>query len=97
VRSPTQTDPGVPVMDALPMEWLFDCSERTLQDLELSSLDRGAKFLKGAKTDWNAAVSEMAKAEVARYFREHRDEILAYARRAIEKQSVLEFPSKKLA
>jgi hypothetical protein len=84
-------------MDNLPLEWLFDCSDLTLQDLELSSLDRGAKFLKGAKADWNAAVSEIAKAEVARYFREHREEILALARRTIEAQTVLTFPSKKLA
>lgn len=84
-------------MDSLPLEWLFDCSNATLQDLELASLDRGAKHLKGAKADWNAAVTEIAKAEVARYFREHREEIMAHARRTIETQTVLEFPAKKTA
>jgi len=84
-------------MVKVPLEWLFDCSEATLQDLELSALDRGAKFLKGAKADWNAAISEMTTAEVARYFREHREEIMEVARRTIEMQTVLEFPSKRTA
>ena len=84
-------------MEMPPLDWLFDCEGTTLQDLELSALDRGARFLKGAKADWNAAVSQMAIAEVARYFREHREEILEHARRTIETQTVLEFPSKKTA
>jgi hypothetical protein len=84
-------------MDVPPLEWLLDCSDKSLQDLELAAMDRGARHLKGAKADWNEAVSQMAIAEVARYFREHRSEIMELARRTIDTQAVLQFPSRKRA
>jgi hypothetical protein len=79
-------DPTLP-----PLEYLFACSEMSLQDLELASLDRGAQRLKAAKAEWNEAVSQFANAEVARYFRDHRGEIIDTARRTLE-QGALEFP-----
>lgn len=82
-------DPTLP-----PLEYLFTCSEMSLQDLELASLDRGAQRLKAAKAEWNEAVSQFANAEVARYFRDHRREILEGARKSLE-QGVLAFPERR--
>ena len=84
-------------MQMPPVEWLLDVSNATLGDLELAELDRGSKRLKAAKAEWNAAVEHFAKAEVARYFRDHRLEMLELARRTIDTQSVLTFPEKKRA
>ena len=84
-------------MDMPPIEWLFDVSNTTLGDLELAELDRGSKRLKAAKAEWNAAVEHFARAEAARYFRDHREEILEHARRTINTQAVLHFPEKKRA
>lgn len=64
-------DPTLPSLN-----FLFDCSDTTLGDLEMAALNRGAKHLKAAKAEWNEAVSQFANAEVARYFREQRTEIL---------------------
>jgi hypothetical protein len=78
------------------LEFLFECSDTSLQDLELAALDRSAQRLKAAKAEWNEAVSQLAAAEVARYFREHRREILERARREVQldaQQAVLEFPA----
>jgi hypothetical protein len=80
-------DPTLP-----PLEYLFTCSEISLQDLEMASFDRGARRLKAAKEEWNEAVTQLANAEVARYFRDHRGQILETARKTLE-QGVLEFPT----
>ena len=82
---------------SLPMEYLFESSQQSLCDLELASLNRGSQLLKAVKADWNAAVDEFANAAVARYFREHREEILDMARRTVETQSVIAFPERKTA
>lgn len=79
------------------LNFLFECSETTLADLELASLNRGARSLKTAKAEWQAAVNSFVNAEVARYFREHREEILEHARKTVEGQTVLEFPARKSA
>ena len=83
-------------MEMPPIEWLLDVSNTTLGDLELAELDRGSKRLKAAKAEWNAAVEHFAKAEAARYFRDHREELLEIARRTIDQQ-VLQFPTRKRA
>jgi hypothetical protein len=85
-------DPALPSL-----KFLFDCSDTSLGDLELAALNRGAKHLKAAKTEWNEAVDQFANATVARYFRDHREEILEFAKKTIELQSVLEFPARKRA
>ena len=79
------------------VESLFDCSTQFLCDLELASLDRGSRHLKAAKVEWNEAVSEFANAEIARYLREHREEILSLARRTVDTQAVIAFPARKRA
>lgn len=84
-------------MEMPPLQWLFDISNATLGDLELAELDRGSKRLKAAKAEWNAAVEHFAKAEAARYFINHREELLELARRTIDTQALLQFPAKKRA
>lgn len=83
-------DPSLPSL-----EFLFDCSDKSLQDLELAALDRSAKRLKAAKAEWNEAVAQRANAEVARYFIEHRQEIIERALRTIDTQQVIEFPQNR--
>ena len=81
-------------MSELPSpELLFDFSHRTLQDLQIASLDRAARSLKAAKAAWNDAVREEAIGLIAAYFVEHRDAILETARQTVEVKATLEFPS----
>lgn len=82
-------------MEMPPIEWLLDCSETTLQDLELAALNRSSRHLKAAKADWSAAVTQMATAELAKYLRKHRNEMLELARKSIEGQAVIEFPAER--
>lgn len=74
---------------------MFDFSDRTLQDLQLASLDRSSRHLKAAKAAWNEAVTEQAIAMLARYFLEYRAAMLERMRDTIEVQSVLEFPQER--
>lgn len=78
-------------------EYLFDVSEMTLQDLQLSSFDRSARHLKAAKAAWNEAVREEAIALLAQYFLKGRGEILEKARLTLEGQAVLVFPERRRA
>jgi hypothetical protein len=80
-------DPALPSI-----EFLLECGDISLGNLELAALDRSAKRLKAARLEWNDAVDQLAFAQVVRYFREHRGEILAMARRTLDAQPVLEFP-----
>jgi hypothetical protein len=84
-------------MEMPPIEWLLDCSDTTLQDLELAALNRSSRHMKAAKADWNAAVDQAATAELARYLREHREKILELARKSLEGQTVIAFPERKRA
>jgi hypothetical protein len=84
-------------MEMPSIEWLLDCSETTLQDLELAALNRSARHMKAAKADWNAAVTQAATAELARYLRENRKAILELARKSLEGQAVIVFPERKRA
>ena len=84
-------------MEFPPLDWLFDCSDTTLQDLELAALNRSSRHMKAAKADWTAAVHQMATAELAKYLREHREEILELGRKSLEGQTVIPFPERKRA
>jgi hypothetical protein len=86
------TDPTLP-----PLEYLFECSEQSLCDLELACLNRGSQRLKAAKAEWNEAVGQFANAEVARYFRDNRGEMLETARRTVEGQLMMNFPKRRSA
>ena len=82
-------DPALPSL-----EWLFSCSDTTLGDLEMVSLERGSKRLKAAKAEWHEAVAQFASAEVVRYLRDHRGEILEEARRTFEGER-FQFPERR--
>lgn len=84
-------------MEMPTIEWLFDCSDTTLQDLELAALNRAQRHMKALKADTEAAVNQLATAEVARYMRDHREEIIEVARRTIAAQAVIPFPVRKRA
>ena len=76
---------------------MFDFSKRTLQDLQIASLDRAARHLKNAKAAWNEAVREEAMGLLAAYFLEHGPAILEQARGTVEVKSTLEFPKARSA
>lgn len=84
-------------MEMPPLDWLFDCSDTTLQDLELAALNRAQRHIKAVKADTDAAINQLATAELARYMRENREKILEIARRTIDGQAVLTFPARKRA
>jgi hypothetical protein len=100
VRLPALENWGAPLMEGPtlpPLNWLFNCSDMTLQDFELAALARGAKNLKIAKAAWEEATRQFAAADTAGYLRAHREEILEIAQRTIDVQAVLEFPARKSA
>lgn len=80
-------DPSLPSL-----EYLFDCSDQSLTDLEMAALNRASNRLRAAKAEWNEAIAQRAAADVARYFREHRKEMLEMARRTVEGEHALSFP-----
>ena len=59
-----------------PLEYLLDCSTKSLQDLELSALNRSQQCLKAAKMEWDEAVAQRECAGVARWLIENRKELL---------------------
>lgn len=74
-----------------PMEYLLSCSETSLRDLELAALDRAAQCKKRARIEFLEAIAQQEAAGVARYFIEHRSELLEAARRTLEAEPVLPF------
>jgi hypothetical protein len=80
-----------------PLEYLFECSVVSLQDLEMAALNRSANCLKRAKIEWDEAVAQREVAGVARWFIENRAHILKQARNTVDTQVVLVFPERKRA
>lgn len=80
-----------------PLEYLFECSMNSLQELELAAMNRSARCMKAAKSEWQEALAQRECAGVARWLIENREEVLAMARRTLETQEVLVFPEKKRA
>lgn len=78
-----------------PLEYLLSCSEMSLRDLELAALDRAAQCKKRARIEFLEAIAQQEAAGVARYFIEHRGEILDAARRTLDAEPAL--PFRKLA
>lgn len=80
-------------------EYLFGCSDQSLDDLQLAFLNRGSQALKTAKIEWNQAVTEFVNADVVRVFREHRGELLAHAvahaQRTIDVEHTPQFPERR--
>jgi hypothetical protein len=75
------------------LEYLVECSESSLQSMELGALDLSAQCLKRAKAELEQAVAHREAAGVLRWLTINRDEMIALARRIADgKQGVLRFP-----
>ena len=87
-------------MPSLPsLEYLLGCTTKSLQDLELSALNRSQQCIRAVKAEWEEAIDQREMAGVARWLIEHRPYLLEVARRTIEAengQGVLGFPEKHL-
>ena len=78
-----------------PLDYLLECSEISLGDLEMKALERSANCLKRAKQEWTEGVAQREVAGIARWLIENRPALLEQARRTLEAdrgQPVLEFP-----
>lgn len=82
-------------MNLPPLEYLLNCSMKSLQELELAALDRSAQCVKAARSEMEEAVAQREVAGVARWLTDHRPFLLEEARRTIEAergQPILAFP-----
>jgi len=78
---------------ALPtLEYLFECSDQSLHDLELAALDRSAQCLRKAKEEWMEGAAQRESAGVARWLITNRAGILEMARRTVDAQTAIPFP-----
>ena len=73
------------------LEYLLECSEMSLRDLELAALDRAAQCKKRAKMELDESVAQQEAAGVARWLIDNRAGILDAARRTLDAQEVLPF------
>ena len=81
-----------------PLEYLLDCSENSLQSLELACLNRSQQALKAARIETEEALAQRAVAEVARWLLDNRAELLRQASLTLEgRQSAIPFPRAKTA
>lgn len=81
-----------------PLEYLLDCSEMSLQSLELACLNRSQQSLKAARIETEEALAQRAVAEVARWLLENRKELLRQASLTLEgRQGAIPFPERKTA
>lgn len=81
-----------------PLEYLLECSDLALQQLELKSLDLAAQCSKRAKAEMEQAVSHRGTADVCRFLIENRSELIDFARLIADgKQRVLQFAERRLA
>lgn len=71
-------------MNLPPLEYLLECSEQSLGDLELACLNRCQQCLKAAKSEWEEAVAQREAAGVARWLMENRAELLKQASLSVE-------------
>lgn len=84
---------------ALPsLSYLLDCSEQSLQDVELACLNRSQQCLKAARGEWEEALAQREAAGVARWLIDNRRELLKQASLTLEgAQSTIPFPQRKSA
>ena len=83
---------------ALPssLPYLLECSENTLQDLELKWLDLEAQCRKRAEAELDQAVAYREGAGVCRFLITHRSDLIDLAKTIVDgKQRLLHFPEFK--
>lgn len=67
-----------------PLNFLLEASIKSLEDLELSSLNRSANLSKRLKIELDAWVEQLTTAEVARWMMENREGIILEVLRTVE-------------
>ena len=82
---------------APPLEYLLECSQKSLYDLELAALNRSQQHLRAAKAEWEEAVSQREVAGVARWLIENRENLLDLVRQTINHASGDSFPGQAVA
>ena len=86
---------GIGVLMALPpIEYLLDCSLKSLEDLELAALNRSQQCLKAARAEFEEACAQREAAGVARWLRENRETLLG---RRKESEEVIKMKERKSA
>jgi hypothetical protein len=58
------------------LDFLLESSMRSLEDLELSSLNRAANLSKAVRTELDDWIEERAKAMLSRWMIQHRDALV---------------------
>lgn len=80
------------------LDWLLFSSENSLQQMELSCLNRSQQCLRAAREEWEEAVAQREAAGVARWLIENRRELLKQASLTVEgSQGTIPFPARKTA
>ena len=80
-----------------PFEYLVECSDKSLYDLELAALNRSEQHLKAAKLEMAESVSQRELAGVARWLIENRDNLRALVRQTIQADSLMPDDRKAVA
>lgn len=80
------------------LEYLLECSDNSLQDLELACLNRSQQCLRAARSEYEEAIAQREAAGVSRWLIENRRELLKQASLTIEGcQGTIPFPARKTA
>lgn len=78
------------------LEYLLECSEQSLADLELACLNRSQQCLRTARFEWEEAVAQRECAGVARWLIDNRRALLDAAHATLGgRQITLVFPGMK--
>lgn len=67
-----------------PMDFLLEASMRSLQDLELVSLNHAANLSKAMRSEFDTLIDHRVAAKMARWMIEHRDEMFREASLTVE-------------
>lgn len=62
---------------SISLAFLLECSMKSLEDLELNSLNRAANLSKAARTELDEWVEQLAQAKLARWLMENRHALVA--------------------
>lgn len=71
-----------------PLEFLLDASKMSLQELELSALNRSANLSKILKIELDTWIEQMAVAMIARWMLDNREALLSWQQIEIKPKKV---------
>ena len=72
----------------IPLEFLLDSSDRSLQDLELAALNRSANLSKAVRVNVEQWVEQLTAAAVARWMVENRERLTLPRRKGLDVKDV---------